>query len=101
MSDTKAVFTELSVTMTRAMAEMQNIAKKRILDDDDYAFYVTNFILGLLDVAANLGEHVTPGIGGHIYSLLEKGVKEGGLSFIRKKQIELGWSCLFCIRSCV
>lgn len=90
MSDTKAVFTELTVVMTRAMGEMQDLAKSSILKDPAYTDLVSNFILGLLYVSANLGESVTPGIGGHIYTLLEKGVKEKGLEFIRNKQIELG-----------
>ena len=90
MSDTKAVLTEISVVVTRAMHEMHDLAKSSILTDPMYAELVSNFILGLLYVAANLGESVTPGTGGHIYALLEKGVKEKGLEFIRNKQIELG-----------
>lgn len=86
----REVFKELNVIMVKALTDMHLLVENDTIHSPDYASMASTFILGLLKTAADLGSIAEPVMGAHIYALVEKGAKDGGLNAVRKHQDSLG-----------
>ncbi len=76
--------------MANALLQLQKLVNNDLTQKSDFMSIVTLFLVGVISTAVDLVELSSPGSAPFIYADIEAAAKHGGITAIRKMQLENG-----------